>query len=83
MHTLIRNTVSPKLMVAILAAASFVITPALSQADDDKDHKKTEHKMKKHDDDMKKMSHEAKEKAEKKEHEEKEKHEKHEDESDD
>lgn len=80
MRTLIRNVVSPKLMVAILAAASFVITPALSQADDDKDHKKTEHKMKKHDEDMKKMSHDAKEKAEKKEHEEKEKHE---DESDD
>ncbi|VAV96087.1 hypothetical protein MNBD_ALPHA02-1358 [hydrothermal vent metagenome] len=81
MRTLIRNKVSPKLMVALLAAASFVITPALSQADGDKDHKKAEHKMKKHDDDMKKMSHDAKEKAEKKEHEEK--HEKHEDESDD
>ncbi|NOZ66857.1 MAG: hypothetical protein GXP00_10245 [Alphaproteobacteria bacterium] len=47
MHTLIRNKVSPKLMIAILAAASFVITPALSQADGDKDHKKVEHKMKK------------------------------------
>ncbi len=47
MRTLIRNKVSPKLMVALLAAASFVITPALSQAGGDKDHKKVEHKMKK------------------------------------
>ncbi|PHR86133.1 MAG: hypothetical protein COA76_16455 [Moritella sp.] len=47
MRTLIRNKVSPKLMVALLAAASFVITPALSQAGEKGQHKKTEHKMEK------------------------------------
>lgn len=47
MRKLIRNIASPQLMVAIVAAASFVFTPAIAQAGDkDHQHKKTEKMMK-------------------------------------
>ncbi|NOZ43200.1 MAG: hypothetical protein GXP02_08580 [Alphaproteobacteria bacterium] len=47
MRKLTRNIISPKLMIAILAAASFVITPVVAQAGGKGEHKKVEKMMKK------------------------------------
>lgn len=56
MRGLVKNIVSPKLMVAIMTAASFVIVPAISQAGEKGQQKKPEMMMKK---DAKKAEHKA------------------------
>lgn len=68
MRKLIKDTVSPKLMVAILAAASFVAAPAITQAGEKGPEKKAEQMMKKEAKKMEQHAPKAGKEAKKEEH---------------
>ena len=82
MNSVIKNIRSPKLIVAILTAASFFVMPAISQAGDKHQTKKAEHMMDKKKEKMEKHEHDMKEKMEKGDHDMKDKKEKQEEHDD-